>query len=190
MGFPTETDRDFEQTRSLLQRVRAKNNFIFKYSPRPGTQAWDRLPDDVPDTVKRQRNNDLLALQARISEGVHAEQVGRVVEVFVEGVSRKSPTGPVGAGGVELAWEQPAQRVQMSGRTSGDLIVVFDLPPAVSPGDLEGRIVPIRVHGAAALVLRGCLEAKTLPLAEHDLIPTRSDKIAQFEMSETTNFAS
>ncbi len=159
VGFPTETDHDFQQTRSLLQRVRCKNNFIFKYSPRPGTSAWGRLPDDVPDTVKRERNNDLLALQARISEAVHAEQVGRVVEVFVEGSSPKARAAAAGGGGVELGWERPPARVQMSGRTAGDLITVFDLPPGYSAGQVEGQILPVRVTAAGTLVLYGLLEA-------------------------------
>jgi len=173
VGFPTETEQDFEQTAHLLRRVRFKNNFIFKYSPRPGTTAWDRLPDDVPTEVKRQRNNDLLALQSTISTAVHAEQVGRTVEVFVEGVSRKGvPTAP---GGVELAWERPRGRIQMSGRTAGDLITVFTLPQGRTPESLEGQIVPVRVIEAASLVLFGCLEASTRPLAEQMTVVPKGD---------------
>jgi tRNA-2-methylthio-N6-dimethylallyladenosine synthase len=67
VGFPTETDADFEATVRLLERSRYKNCFIFKYSPRPGTVAFDKIPDDVPESVKRERNNRLLAVQAEIS---------------------------------------------------------------------------------------------------------------------------
>ncbi|HZW08637.1 MAG TPA: MiaB/RimO family radical SAM methylthiotransferase [Phycisphaerales bacterium] len=88
-GFPTETDEDFAATAALLRRVRYKNCFIFKYSPRPGTVAYDRIPDDVPESVKRRRNNELLAIQSEISDAIAREQVGREVGVFVEGVSRQ-----------------------------------------------------------------------------------------------------
>ncbi|MBN8597605.1 MAG: radical SAM protein [Planctomycetes bacterium] len=89
VGFPTETDEDFEATKQLLERSRYKNSFIFKYSPRPGTVAIDKLADDVPESTKRRRNNELLALQNRIGEEVARESVGSVLEVFVEGPSQR-----------------------------------------------------------------------------------------------------
>jgi tRNA-2-methylthio-N6-dimethylallyladenosine synthase len=155
VGFPTETEADFELTRDLLRRVRFKNNFIFKYSPRPGTAAERRLPSDVPEAVKRRRNNDLLALQAQIGAEVHAAYVGRVMEVFVERVSRGSPAAGGSVGRVELGWERRGPRVQMSGRTGGDLITVFDLPPGRRPEDFLGRIVLVRIVGSGPLLLRG-----------------------------------
>ncbi len=155
VGFPTETDADFEMTLDLISRVGFKNNFVFKYSPRPGTAARTRLPDDVPAGVKRRRNNELLALQAEVSAAVHAGYVGRSVEVFVEGVSRKGvPTPP---GRVQLGWEPPRPRLQMSGRTAGDLITVFDLPDDRAPEDLTGRIVEVRVTASGPLILHGRL---------------------------------
>ena len=154
VGFPTETDADFEMTKDLLRRVRFKNNFIFKYSPRPGTAANARLGDDVPPLVKRRRNRDLLALGALISAEVHAEYVGRVVDVFVQKVSEKT-TGRLGPGGgrVQLGWETPP--IQMSGRTGGDLITVFDVPASHSCDDLIGRIIPVRITGSGPLILKG-----------------------------------
>lgn len=89
VGFPGETDEDYEATRALLERARYKNCFIFKYSPRPGTVAHDKFVDDVPEPVKRRRNNELLALQTRISDEVSREYLGRSVDVFVEGLSRR-----------------------------------------------------------------------------------------------------
>ncbi|MHC4767222.1 MAG: MiaB/RimO family radical SAM methylthiotransferase [Planctomycetota bacterium] len=154
VGFPTETEVDFDMTRELMRQVRFKNHFIFKYSPRPGTTADDRLPDDVGEAVKRRRNNELLALQADISASVHAEQVGRVVGVFVEGVSCKSAR--IDNGRVEVRWQEPS--VQMSGRTAGDLITVFTLPAGLRPQDLVGRIVPVEVTGSGPLILRGRLD--------------------------------
>ncbi len=89
VGFPGETDEDFEATVGLLRRARYKNCFIFKYSPRPGTVAYERIADDVPEAVKRRRNNELLAIQSEISDAIAREQIGREVEVFVEGVSKR-----------------------------------------------------------------------------------------------------
>ena len=84
VGFPTETDADFEETVSLVRAVPFKNNFIFKYSPRPGTAAITRFEDDVPTEVKKLRNNLLLDIQSEVSGRVHAAWVGRTVEVLVE----------------------------------------------------------------------------------------------------------
>ncbi len=89
VGFCGETEDDFRASCDLLRRVRYKNCFIFKYSPRPGTTAYDRLPDDVPEDVKRRRNNELLAVQHEISDDISRAQIGAVLDVFVEGVSAR-----------------------------------------------------------------------------------------------------
>lgn len=159
VGFPTETDEDFEMTKDLLRKVRFKNNFIFKYSPRPGTVAIKRFEDDVPEPVKRQRNNELLALQSEISAETHREYIGRTVNVFVEQVSQR--TAKRSSAKVELSWERNAAataeqtRIQMSGRTDGDLIAVFDLPDGASPDDMIGTIQPIKVIASGPLILHG-----------------------------------
>ncbi len=88
VGFPTETDEDFEKTVALIERVRYKNSFIFKYSPRPGTVAFDKIADDVPEAVKRTRNARLLAVQTAISDEVSRALVGGTYDVFVEGLSK------------------------------------------------------------------------------------------------------
>ena len=72
----------------LVREARFKNSFIFKYSPRPGTKADDLYPDDVPEEVKKRRNNDLLAIQNAISLADHRSSVGQTVEVLVEGPSK------------------------------------------------------------------------------------------------------
>lgn len=90
VGFPTETEDDYAATGRLIERARYKNCFIFKYSPRPGTIAFDKLPDDVPEDVKRRRNNALLALQQRMSKLVSDEFVGQTLDVFVQGVSKRT----------------------------------------------------------------------------------------------------
>lgn len=170
-GFPGESEEDHQATCDLLERARYKNCFIFKYSPRPGTAAIDRFVDDIPDEVKRRRNNELLAIQNRISREVHAECVGKTVRVFVESVSdrqsrqRAAAARPTPASNVTLGWEKvsshgnaaivaiPADEskiVQMAGRTDGDLIVCFD-------GDesLKGQIVNVKITSSLPLTLMG-----------------------------------
>ena len=90
VGFPTETDEDFQLTKQFLVRCNYKNAFIFKYSPRPGTIAFDKMADDVPEEVKRTRNNELLALQNKIADEISREQIGRTFDVMVEGLSRQT----------------------------------------------------------------------------------------------------
>ena len=87
VGFPTETDEDYVLTRELVERARFKNCYIFKYSERPGTVAIKRFTDDVPEDVKRFRNNDLLRVQNRICSEINRELLGQTVEVLCEGPS-------------------------------------------------------------------------------------------------------
>jgi len=169
VGFPGETEEDFQASVRLLRRARYKNCFIFKYSPRPGTVAYDRIPDDIPDEVKRRRNNELLAVQHEISDAIAQSQVGSTLEVFVEGVSarerkkRGAPRGMVGltVGGREASLDDgdgeahAGEPTQLAGRTDGDLIVLFDSPPGAAPDDLIGRILPIRVTSANVVTLFG-----------------------------------
>src|SRR5205085_8986719 len=90
VGFCGETEASFQKTMELVRESKFKNSFIFKYSERPGTKAADRYPDDVPDEVKKRRNNDLLGVQNENSRLDHRAQVGKTVEVLVEGPSRMS----------------------------------------------------------------------------------------------------
>ncbi len=175
VGFCGETESDFSQTKEMLKRVRFKNNFIFKYSPRPGTVAYDRIEDDVPEPVKKRRCNELLALQAEISEGIGREQVGAEFDVFVQGVSakeRKKASMPMGAvaltvGGRDRHADGASQSdddpfasadgpVQLSGRTDGDLIVVFDAEPDEARAAI-GSVRRVRIDDAKGLTLFGRL---------------------------------
>jgi len=172
VGFPTETDDDHDATKRLLERARYKNCFIFKYSPRPGTVAHDKIPDDVTDAVKRGRNNELLAIQSRISDAIARDQIGGVFDVFIEGLSRrehkkrgidvKPGSGMVGItvnGGATkapvatLERDDPGETVQYAGRTDGDLIVHLDAP-ASRPG-MIGSIRRVRITDADRLSVRG-----------------------------------
>ncbi|MEY4103639.1 MAG: (dimethylallyl)adenosine tRNA methylthiotransferase MiaB [Planctomycetota bacterium] len=165
VGFCGETDEDFEQTCELIRRVPFKNNFIFKYSPRPGTVAFDRLADDVPDEIKRARNNTLLALQNTVSARVHERWVGRTVPIFVDDV-RERPVQPdptQGSVALRVHGQQVAERAtssrvrQVIGRTPGDLIVAVPAPEAAE--QLLGTVVSARIVGSKALLLDGLLEA-------------------------------
>ncbi len=176
VGFPGETDEDFEASVQFLRRVKYKNCFIFKYSPRPGTVAFDRIPDDVPDQVKRRRNNELLAVQNEMSDKIAQSQVGATLNVFVEGLSaheRKRQAPVAASGGVSLTIsgrqvgeggtsidEAPVGAAQLCGRTDGDLIVMFDTPAGAAPDDLIGRILPITIERASALTLFGAPASK------------------------------
>lgn len=134
IGFPGETDADFEQTMALVERIGFDHSFSFVYSQRPGTPAAS-LPDDVPMTVKKQR---LARLQARITEmaaDISAAMVGSIQRVLVEKPSRKRAD-------------------QLSGRTENNRVVNFDAAP-----DLVGQFVDIRITEALPNSLRGELVA-------------------------------
>ncbi len=139
VGFPGEREEDFAASADLIRRSGYKNSFIFKYSPRPDTSADKRLPDDVPEPVKRRRNGELLAVQEEVSLAGNRQLVGRTMEVLVEGPSPRADRQPVPA---------PAGQTQMLGRTRGDHIVVFD-----GPASLAGQYVDVEVTAATALTL-------------------------------------
>ncbi len=171
VGFPTETEEDYQATVDIVRKCRFKNSFIFKYSPRPGTTAYDKLADDVPEDVKRRRNNELLAVQNEICDQVSREMIGRTYDVIVEGPSRMEkkkakPQAPQGTIALTVS-AKPAvavaepptadASVQLSSRTDGDNIVFFDVP-AAQVGRVEdwaGRIVSVRITAAKALSLTG-----------------------------------
>jgi len=89
-GFHGETEEDFQQTLSLMEESAFDSAFMFKYSERPGTLAARTMPDNVPEEVKIDRLNRMIALQNRLSAESNARDVGKEFEVLVEGVSRRS----------------------------------------------------------------------------------------------------
>ena len=90
VGFPGETEEDFAKTLSLVEEVGYDAAFTFQYSPRPGTVAGSRM-DQLPKAVVQERFDRLLAVQERISLQRNQDQVGGVLEVLVEGPSKKEP---------------------------------------------------------------------------------------------------
>jgi tRNA-2-methylthio-N6-dimethylallyladenosine synthase len=154
VGFCGETDGEFQQSVELLKECRFKNSFIFKYSERPGTKAAERLPDDVPEEIKKQRNNEMLAIQTQISEQDNQALIGRTVEVLVEGPSKKAETsnsdGPI----------------QLTGRAPDDRIVVFD-----GLTRLIGQVLPVGIYDCTAFTLLGTVV--TGEVTHRDLVPLR-----------------
>ena len=134
VGYPGETEEDFEQTRSAMEEAGFDNAFIFKYSPRPGT-ASAQLPDDVGEGEKRRRDAVLLADQDARGQRINEEWVGRTVQVLCEGPSLRNAA-------------------RWAGRTGQNKIVVFDPPAGAVPGALlevtieEAR--PQTLYGSAA----------------------------------------
>jgi tRNA-2-methylthio-N6-dimethylallyladenosine synthase len=155
VGFPTESDEDFAASVELLRYCQFKNSFIFKYSPRPGTVAIDRFSDDVPEDVKRKRNNELLAVQQEVSAANNRTMIGKTVQVLVEGESKLTAAPAYPSNGVELGWERRSATAtaimpQLIGRTRGDQIVAF-------PGDasLCGELIDVKITAARNLTLFG-----------------------------------
>jgi tRNA-2-methylthio-N6-dimethylallyladenosine synthase len=126
VGFPGETERDFEATLSLTERVRYHSMFSFKYSPRPNTLAEKRLADDVPEAEKTRRIVALQAAQRAIQTELNAALVGTEVSVLVDAASRRRDT-------------------EISGRTSQNVVV--NMP---GPATWIGRTVPVTVQRAGA----------------------------------------
>jgi len=124
VGFPGETEADFEQTLSLTASARFHSMFSFKYSERPNTLAAKRMPDDVPEAEKGRRLTALQGLQREIQLELHGEAVGREVEVLVDSRSRR-------------------REQELAGRTTGKTVV--NLP---GPAEWMGRILTVRIERA------------------------------------------
>ncbi|MCX7804476.1 MAG: tRNA (N6-isopentenyl adenosine(37)-C2)-methylthiotransferase MiaB [Planctomycetota bacterium] len=131
-GFPTESRADFEDTLDLVRRAGFQSCFLFKYSPRPGTEAAG-MPDDVPEAEKKARHAELAALQAGISERLNRERIGCVEEVLVDSPSKTDPG-------------------RLTGRSRSFRIVIFPGGP-----DLIGSLVRVKIEKATALALYGSL---------------------------------
>jgi len=153
VGFSGETDEDFRQTLDLVEECRFKNSFIFKYSIRPGTKGAEQLPDDIPDEVKKQRNQELLAVQNRISQEDNEKFLGERLDVLVEGPSKLGRNAP-----------DDQMVVQMMGRTHCDRIVVFE-----GNRRQAGQILPIAVHDASSHTLFGSVITEEVSSAVYSL---------------------
>jgi tRNA-2-methylthio-N6-dimethylallyladenosine synthase len=131
VGFPGETEADFELTMDLVRQAQFQSMYSFKYSPRPNTLALKRMPDDVPEGEKTRRIVALQDLQRDIQIALFESMIGRVESVLVEAISRRRD------------WE-------VAGRTSGNTVVNF-----AGDASLVGQLVPVRITAASPNSLRG-----------------------------------
>lgn len=130
VGFPGETEADFAATLALAREVKFDQAFIFKYSPRRDTPAAS-LPEQVPDEVREERNQRLLALVNEIAARKYAALVGRQIQILVEGPSKKNPA-------------------RLTGRTRCNKIVVF-----TGADRHRGQLLELRVTRAGGFTLYG-----------------------------------
>ena len=138
-GFHSETEEDHRLSLSLMEECGYDAAFMFKYSERPDTFAQRHMPDDVPDSVKTARLNEIIALQNTLSAESNARDVGKEFEILVEGTSKRSDR-------------------QLFGRTSQNKVVVFDR------GECRiGDYVRVRVTASSSATLQGELVERTRP---------------------------
>ncbi|MEW8691610.1 MAG: tRNA (N6-isopentenyl adenosine(37)-C2)-methylthiotransferase MiaB [Candidatus Thiodiazotropha endolucinida] len=130
VGFPGETEEDFEATLQLIEEVGFDHSYSFIYSRRPGTPAAD-LPDDVPLAVKQQRLERLQQLINSQAQRISRRMVGTLQRILVERPAKKNPT-------------------QLAGRTENNRVVNFD-----GPIELIGQFVEVRITEALPNSLRG-----------------------------------
>lgn len=135
VGFPSETEEEYEETLAAVRRIKYDSAFMFRYSVRPGTTAA-RYEDDVPEGEKIRRLNKLIALQQQISYDRNQREVGQIRSALVEGSSRRDPD-------------------VLRARTDGNKTVLFRSDRA-KPGD----IVSVRIGAADAFTLHGEIAAE------------------------------
>ena len=130
-GFHSETIEEHQETLSLMREVGFDSAFMFKYSERPGTHAHKHLPDNISEEEKVRRLNEIIALQTQLSLECNQREIGKTVEVLVEGYSKRS-------------------KEDMYGRTSQYKTVIFP-----RQGRHIGELVKVRILEASAATLKG-----------------------------------
>jgi tRNA-2-methylthio-N6-dimethylallyladenosine synthase len=138
VGFPGETEADFDETLAMVERVQYDNVFVFRYSRRPGTAAAD-MAGQIPEPIKAERNRRLLEVVNRVTAARAAALAGTTLEVLVDGVSRRNPG-------------------ELAGRTRCNRVVNFDGQGRVRVGDV--------VHARVTEVLPHSLRAALIPAPE------------------------
>ena len=130
-GFHDESEEDFRLTLSLMEEAAFDSAFMFKYSERPGTFAATHLPDNIPEEVKIERLNRMIALQNDLSLRSNRRDIGKTFEVLVEGPSKRNPE-------------------ELCGRTSQNKFVVFP-----RGGARRCELVKVRITDASSATLHG-----------------------------------
>ncbi|MBE8364891.1 tRNA (N6-isopentenyl adenosine(37)-C2)-methylthiotransferase MiaB [Leptospira borgpetersenii] len=136
VGFPNETEGEFEDTLAVVREVQFDMAFMFKYSEREGTMARKKLPDNVPEETKSARLTKLVDLQTSISHEQNRARIGRVYSILIENTSRKSEK-------------------QLCGRTPCGRMTVFPLPEGRSASEMIGSTVSVRIESATSATLKG-----------------------------------
>lgn len=136
VGFCGETEEEFEATREMMRTVQFDSAFMFKYSPRPGTASHRRLADDVPEEVKARRLTAIIEMQKAISDVWNRAYRGKIVNVLVEGRSRRDAD-------------------KLFGKTDTFKTVVFPMQAGID----SNAIVPVRVNGSTPFTLFGDVAA-------------------------------
>ncbi|EKP03246.1 tRNA-i(6)A37 thiotransferase enzyme MiaB [Leptospira kirschneri str. 200803703] len=136
VGFPNETEEEFEDTLAVVREVQFDMAFMFKYSEREGTMAQRKLPDNVPEEVKSARLTKLVDLQTSISHEQNRARIGRVYSILIENISRKSEK-------------------QLCGRTPCGRMTVFPLPEGTNAFDRIGSTVSVQIESATSATLKG-----------------------------------
>lgn len=147
VGFPGETDEDFQQTVDVVERLRYDNVFAFRYSRRPGTPAAE-MPDQVPDAIKASRNTRILTVATRVAAERSRALEGRVLAILADGLSRKNAR-------------------EATGRTRCNRVVNFD----PEGQDLFGEVVPVLITQALPHSLRGALAGREAVLQAAGMQP-------------------
>jgi len=130
VGFPGETESDYQETRNLVAQIEFDNAFVFRYSPRRDTRAAE-IPDQIDERVKEERNRDLLEVVNELALRKNKRLIGRQVEVLCEGLSKTNPA-------------------RLMGRTRTNKIVVFE-----GRNELQGELVDVRIERATGFSLYG-----------------------------------
>lgn len=153
VGFPDETDEEFRATLRLVEDVGFDFGFLFAYSEREGTFASKKIPDTIPEAVKKERLAELIALQEGISLRRYEAKVGQTVRVLAEGPSRKGPDN----------WY---------GKSEDFKTTVFGVPPGIQPGDfVDVRVTRASAHSLFGDVVRHDARQPVAPLPFADATP-------------------
>ena len=143
VGFPGETEEQFEQTFSLLEEIKFDVVHVAAYSPRRGTVAWREYEDNVPSEVKKMRLNKIETLQANIAAGINSKLRGKVMEVLVEG----------------------KKRGKWYGRTGSNKLVFFE-DPEPSEGCHLGQLVEVKIEKTSPWALQGVVVSRSSERSE------------------------
>jgi len=130
IGFPGETDDDYQQTRALVEEIKFDNAFVFRYSPRRDTPAAG-MADQIDERIKERRNHHLLEIVNESARRINERLVGRTLEVLCEGPSKTNPS-------------------RLMGRTRTNKIVLFE-----GPEEFVGVLVDVRIERATGFSLYG-----------------------------------